>query len=133
MSYACLLAESLTRESLMEAIRARRAYAATDNIIMDVRYLGSDGEHLMGEEFVSSAPLRIKATIVGTDTIARIDVIKDEKIVYQVSQQQERVDFEFLEGADVGSETSYYYLRVLQENGELAWASPVWVDYSSRN
>ncbi len=133
MSYACLLAESLTRESLMEAIRARRAYAATDNIIMDVRYFGSDGEHLMGEEFVSSTPLRIKAMIVGTDTIARIDVIKDEKVVYQVSPQQSRVDFEFLEGADLGSETSYYYLRVLQQDGELAWASPVWVDYSPSN
>ena len=133
MSYACLLAESLTRESLMEAIRARRAYAATDNIIMDIRYFGSDGEHLMGEEFVSSAPLRIKATIMGTDTIARIDVIKDEKIVYQVSPKQSRVDFEFLDGADLGSETSYYYLRVLQQDGELAWASPVWVDYSPNN
>ncbi len=133
MSYACLLAESLTRESLMEAIRARRAYAATDNIILDIRYFGSDGEHLMGEEFASSAPLRIKATIVGTDTIARIDVIKDEKVVYQVEPQQSRVDFEFLEGADLGGETSYYYLRVLQQDGELAWASPVWVDYSPSN
>ena len=131
MSYACLLAESLTRESLMEAIRARRAYAATDNIIMDVRYFGSDGEHLMGEEFASSTPLRIKATIIGTDTIKRIDLIKDEKVIYQVSPQQSQVDFEFLEGAEPGSETSYYYLRVLQQDGELAWASPVWVDYRS--
>ena len=49
------------------------------------------------------------------------------------STQQERVDFKFLEGANLGSETSYYYLRVLQQDGELAWASPVWVDYSSRN
>ena len=26
--------------------------------------------------------------------------------------------------------THYYYIRVLQADGEIAWASPIWVDYA---
>ena len=55
VSYACLIAESLSREDLMEAIHSRRAYAATDNIILDVSYRGSDGQHLMGSVFSSTS------------------------------------------------------------------------------
>ncbi len=27
---------------------------------------------------------------------------------------------------------SYYYLRVAQKDGEMAWGSPVWVNYEAR-
>ena len=27
-----------------------------------------------------------------------------------------------------GSRTDWYYLRVFESNGELAWSSPVWVE-----
>ena len=27
-----------------------------------------------------------------------------------------------------GAETDWYYVRVFESNGELAWSSPVWVD-----
>ena len=128
ISYACLIAEELTLEGLLEAIRARRAYAATDNIILDVRFLGSDGEHLMGEAFESTAPLRIKAHLRGTQAIQRVDVIKDNKVVYSSSPDQSRVEFQYADNASEPGE-SYYYLRVIQEDGEMAWGSPAWVTY----
>ena len=27
-----------------------------------------------------------------------------------------------------GKQTDWYYLRVIQKNGQLAWSSPVWVE-----
>ena len=128
ISYACLIAEELTPEGLLEAIRARRAYASTDNIIMDVRFLGSDGEHLMGEAFRSATPVRITADLMGTQPIRRVDVIKDNRIVYSVTPDQKRVEFQYADNASAPGE-SYYYLRVIQEDGEMAWGSPSWVDY----
>jgi len=32
------------------------------------------------------------------------------------------------EDTDDGSRTDWYYLRVFESNGELAWSSPVWVE-----
>ena len=128
ISYACLLAEELTPEGLLEAIRARRAYAATDNIILEVRFLGSDGEHLMGEAFKSATPIRIQANLLGTRPIRRVDVIKDNRVVYFVTPDQKRVEFQYVDNASAPGE-SYYYLRVIQEDGEMAWGSPAWVDY----
>ena len=128
ISYACLIAEELTPEGLLEAIRARRAYAATDNIILDVRFLGSDGEHLMGEAFRSATPVRITAELIGTRPIRRVDVIKDNRIAYSVTPDKRDVEFQYADGASEPGE-SYYYLRVIQEDGEMAWGSPAWVDY----
>ena len=128
MSYACLIAEKLSLDGLLEAIRARRAYAATDNIIVDVRYFGSDGEHLMGEQFASEVPIRIKVRIVGTDRIERVDLIRNNEIIYTISPHQPGAGFEFAETDPLPGE-SYYYVRVMQEDGEMAWGSPAWVTY----
>ena len=29
---------------------------------------------------------------------------------------------------DEGARTNWYYLRVVQANGQMAWSSPIWVD-----
>ena len=113
----------------MEAIRARRAYAATDNIVLDVRFTGSDGEHLMGAIFTSSQPVRIRATILGTGTIKRVDLIKDNRVLYTVDPGEPTFRLDFTDGDAVESGESYYYIRVLQEDGEIAWGSPAWVTY----
>src|SRR5581483_11900387 len=76
VSYACLIADGPGRDSLFEAMRARRAYAATDNIIVDLRSSGSDGEHIMGEESVSSTPVHLSVKVFGTAPIKQLDVIK---------------------------------------------------------
>ena len=33
-----------------------------------------------------------------------------------------------VEDEDAGDETNWYYVRVVQANGELAWSSPIWVE-----
>ena len=43
-----------TRQGILDAIRKRHTYGATDNIILDVRM----GEHFMGDEFALAAPSR---------------------------------------------------------------------------
>ena len=129
ISYAFLIAEKLTPESLLEAVRARRAYAGTDNIILDVRFIGSEGEHLMGEEFVSTTPVRIKAKIYGTDVLQQVNVIKNNELVHTIQANQSSLEFEFVDPKMMPGE-SYYYVRVIQKNGEMAWGSPAWVTHT---
>ena len=47
MSYAIVLADDVSRQGIIDAFKKRHCYAATDNIILDVRC----GEHLMGDIF----------------------------------------------------------------------------------
>lgn len=131
ISYAFLIAEELTPAGLLEAVRARRAYAATDNILLDVRHHGSGGEHLMGEIFASTEPVRIEATIAGTDEILQVDLIKDGAVIDTVRPAASRYVYRYVDRPSRRAE-SHLYLRVLQRNGEIAWGSPVWVTYRDR-
>lgn len=128
ISYAYLIAEELSLKGLLEAVRARRAYAATDNIILDVRYSGSDGDHLMGEIFESRTPVRISARVVGTHRIKQVDIIKDEHFILTLHPDKSEIDFEFVDQVMEPGE-SYFYVRILQNDGEMAWGSPAWVKY----
>jgi hypothetical protein len=127
VSYACIIAEELTPENLMEAIRKRRTYAATDNIILDIKYAGSDGEHLMGEEFESKTPVQIKSRIIGTGDLLQVDIIKNNAIVKTYTPNGAAFDFVYTDNQD--SDNCYYYVRVIQKNGEMAWGSPAWITY----
>jgi hypothetical protein len=106
-------------------MRARHAYAATDNIIVDVRI----GDHLMGDIFQSSETPVLKVHVQGTGPIARIEVIKNNTFVHSVRPGGDSSSFEFRDNQMKDGE-SYYYVRVEQAAGQLAWSSPIWVNYS---
>jgi hypothetical protein len=124
ISYAIALTEDTTRTAVLSAFRARHCYAATDNLIMDVR----SGAHLMGDEFDARGPVQLKVLVHGTGPIARIDIIKDFKYAYSTEPHQRRVEFQWTDTEKGRPEgLSWYYVRAIQEDGELAWASPIWV------
>ena len=78
ISYAIAIAEDHTRAAILDAFKKRHCYAATDNILLDVR----SGDHLMGDEFDADGPVRLKVLVHGTRPIARVDIIKDFGYVY---------------------------------------------------
>ena len=116
--------EELTREAIIEGIRARRAYAATDNILVDFRVNG----RLMGEAFVTSDRPKLEARVVGTAPIRKVEVIKNNTYIHTQRGNLPELSFTYVDN-NVREGESYYYIRVEQQDGELAWASPVWVTY----
>jgi hypothetical protein len=126
ISYACLLAETHTREGLMEAIRKRHAYAATDNIILDFRARTGTETRIMGDAFTTTSAPQLQVRAIGTGAIQQVDIIKNQKFIYTVRPGTRQSTFEFTD-QEFGSGESYYYVRVLQENGQLAWSSPIWI------
>jgi hypothetical protein len=125
ISYAIALAEEPSRAAILDAFRRRHCYGATDNIVLDVR--SGDGAHLMGDEFEADGPVRLKVLAHGTAPIARVDVIKDFVYVYSTEPHRDRVEFSWTDEEPRTPGLSWYYVRVLQEDGELAWGSPLWV------
>jgi len=126
ISYACLLSESFTRAGLLDAIRKRHAYGATDNIVMDFRAAAGPEEHLMGDSFTAAAPPRFTIRVLGTNAIKQVDLIKNRTFIYTMRPGTTRISLEFTD-RDFGAGESWYYARVLQEDGQLAWSSPVWI------
>src|SRR5262249_22861911 len=124
ISYALVYTEDYTRQGVLNAIRKRHTYGATDNIILDVRM----GEHFMGDEFTLAAaqPLRIHAR--GTRTVARVEIIKDNKVIYTAQPGKPMVDFEFTDRGPVAGR-HFYYVRLQQDDEMLAWSSPMFINY----
>ena len=114
--------KSIDRQSIFDALRARRTYAATDKILLDF----SIGKGIMGEEIEVSGTPELAVAVEGTGPIAQIDVIKNSKIVYSVNPGTPRAHFTYRDDAFDGAD-SYYYVRVMQTDKNMAWASPIWV------
>ena len=70
-SYACLLVERFDAQGLMDAMRRRHSYAATDNIVLDFRAEEGGRTHIMGDAFdADSGPtLRVHAGNWGPDRL----------------------------------------------------------------
>jgi hypothetical protein len=78
--YTGVYSKELTRESIWEAIWARRVYGTTGERI--VVYVESDG-HLMGEEYSSRTVPEIKVKIHGTAPLHEVTIYNWEKPVYK--------------------------------------------------
>ena len=130
ISYAMIVAEDFTRESMFDALKKRHAYGATDNIILDFQAETAEGErYIMGDIIDSDsgeAPtLVIKA--VGTDRIKQLIIVKNQQIIYERRPNADSTTIRF-QDKDFEPGSNYYYVRVLQNNGMVAWSSPIWVE-----
>ena len=91
--YTGVYAKELTRESLWEAIWARRVYGTTgERIIVNVE---SDG-HRMGEEYTCSEPPEINVNVHGTASLHEVEVYNWEKPIYRHPFADPRDDSEKL-------------------------------------
>jgi hypothetical protein len=127
ISYAMAWVEEPSREAVMEALRARRTYGATDNIILEFWI----GDHFMGSEFAREEVPPIRLKVVGTDTISDVQVIRNNRSIYNNPGGSSELELSF---RDVAPEpgTNVYYLRVLQADRQAAWSSPIWVRLPER-
>ena len=128
MSYSNILSKDGTREGLLDAFHKRHVYAATDDILADFR----SGSHIMGDAFSTSTPPELSVEFIGAKPFARVLIIKDDKYVYTAEPKTARVKFTWKDTAPTPGKTSYYYVRGEQEDGEVVWASPMWITYTPK-
>jgi hypothetical protein len=90
------------------------------------------GEHLMGDEFETDRPPSFEITAIGTAPIARVVVVRGvgkevPTYVYQAMPNEPNVSLRWTDERPAAGQTAYYYVRIEQADGKLAWASPRWV------
>ena len=128
---AAIYAPELTREALFDAMRDRLCYGTTGARIslwftLDGKPMGSVVKARSGD-----APREIWVSVLGTGAIDRVEVLRDGEVIH--TGHRRRKDSEDVCQMDWEDRSelrgdSYYAVRVYQEDGEMAWSSPVWVE-----
>lgn len=125
-----VLTDQIETASIWQALHARRCYATTGaRIICDVTLngypIGSelklawDAERKMDIKIYGTAPLERVEVISAGEVLARLPV-KDGSWDLETQWEDQRP------GRPVHD--VYYYLRIRQQDGNLAWLSPFWID-----
>jgi len=130
VSYACIIADDISRRGMIDAMKKRHAYAATDNIILDCRMVDGASEYIQGDIFTASGRPRIVVRIKGTGPLDKVDLVRNNKFV--LSKSPGTTDFDLTyQDSDARPGENYYYVRVIQKDGQMAWSSPIWVLWSA--
>lgn len=120
---AAIQSEENTRESVLAALRARRAYATNGpRIILDVELDGRP----MGSAVPVSASGRLVVRVITPDPLDRIDLVADGRVVDSIPGEEKRL-FAF-ESEIRSSGPGTLYVRVIQTNGGTAWSSPFFLE-----
>ncbi len=128
--YTAVLADKIETASIWKALYQRRCYATTGaRIICDVTLNGQP----MGSELKLAwdASRKMDIKIYGTAPLETVEVISGGVVIDSLPLQKGSWDLE-IEWEDERSgrplDDVYYYLRIRQEDGNLAWLSPFWID-----
>lgn len=130
------------RQALGEALYNRSCYATTGERIILGLYLAG---YPMGKEIstVEKPGLMINrhltGYVAGTSDLVRVEIIRNGKVIKTYEPDGYAFEFayddmEALEKAAIDAKDKkppfvFYYLRAVQEDGHMAWSSPIWVDY----
>ncbi len=125
-----VLAPELTREALFNGLSQRCCYATTGEfIVLDFRVNNT----LMGSEVHTVTAPHISVSVQGSAPLHTVEVIRSGQVFSSVHLGADKniasLQFEFDDNIIIPQETHYYYLRVLQADGNMAWSSPIWVTF----
>ncbi len=140
-----ILAIEQTREALWQALYNRSCYATTgERIIVGFSIAGI----FMGNELNTKTKpglnynRHISGYVAGTDIIEEITIIRNGVHFHTIRPDAMELDFTFddtdmlskiaLKSPDERPPFVYYYIRVRQKNGHIAWASPIWIDITDQ-
>jgi hypothetical protein len=130
ISYACIYAKEASRQGIFDAMKLRHSYAATDDIIADVQSDAGKKMHMQGDEFTSKETPNLIVKLIGSMPFAKVTIVKDDVEVHVIEPKTKEVSFTWKDDKPESGKTSYYYVRGEQEDGELVWASPMWIKYA---
>ncbi len=134
-------AETLSRAGIFEGLYNRNCYATTgERIIVGLNLAGSP----MGSELDSAQKpglavnRHLTGYVAGTSHLTKVALIRNGEVLQEYTPDSMSFDFTYddmdhlTEVCIQGKEKKpfvFYYLRVTQEDGHMAWTSPIWIDF----
>jgi hypothetical protein len=134
-------APELTREAIFQGMYDRRTYATTGARIVGLFSVADQpmgGELTLAERPELSDERVITAYVVGESKIAQVEIIRNNETVYHQFGEGSELELSWTDTEPLESlaltpvdedqpRFVFYYLRVLQSDGHMAWLSPVWI------
>ena len=137
-----IVAPTHSRDALTEALYQRSCYATTgERMIMGLYLAGIPmGKELSTADKPGLAVNRhLSGYVAGTTKLNKVEIIRNGKVIKTFEPDHYAFDFTYddmtpieksiIDAKDKKPPFIYYYLRAIQEDGHMAWSSPIWVDY----
>lgn len=137
-----IVAPTHTREALVEALYQRSCYATTGERIIVGLYLAGIpmGKEISTAEKPGLAINRhLSGYVAGTSKLQTVEIIHNGKVLHTYKPDNYFLEFAYddmtpmeknvISTKDKKPPFCFYYLRVTQVDGHMAWSSPIWVDY----
>ncbi len=132
-----------SRAALWEALYNRSCYATTgERIIVGITLAG----HSMGSEMDAGEKLgllinrHLSGFVAGTTCLKTVEILRNGEVIKTYKPDSYHFEFEYddldplekvlIDAKDKKPLFVFYYVRVKQEDGNMAWSSPIWVDYT---
>lgn len=131
----CILANALTKAEILSALKERRCFATEDKNLR-LKFIADDTIY-MGQEYSRNTGLVTFTIIVwdtnSWDTIKKIEIFGDldgfggsqASVLTTATFSSNSVSFNYSRILNIS--TTYYFIKVTQVDGDLAWSSPIWI------
>jgi len=134
-----VLCRELTRDAVWDGLMARRCYATTSvRILLDFqvndRCMGQD-VRVPKRNVAKFAVRQINVRVAGTYPLDRIVVVRNGAEIHTEPVNGMEASLHWCDTHTLASVRDnriggvYYYAKVYQQDGNMAWASPVWFSY----
>jgi hypothetical protein len=134
-----VFASELTREAIWEALYARRCYATQGQRTLLSFALA---EHAMGSVLTPqqteafAAERTLSYAVIGHRPVTRIELVRSDGPVFDLTPEPvpglepvsgAHTDESALREIEPAEDAVFYYLRVTEADGRMAWSSPIWL------
>lgn len=116
-----VLAPSLTRQNITEAMSMNRSYTTTDQTL---KIYFKINDTWMGGRLNAPEELNVSVRFTTTKTLGTVEIVAEDNIVVASAQPGNKREFEW--NLTLAPEFDYYYVRV--NGGGFAVTAPVWVE-----
>ncbi len=137
-----IIANEHTKNFLAEALYNRSCYATTGERIIVGLYLAGLPMGTETSTAVKNGLLvnrHLSGYVAGTANLKSVEIIRNGKVIKTFECDNYNLNFTYddmiplekvvTDAKDKKPPFVYYYLRVTQADGHIAWSSPIWVDF----
>ena len=118
-----------SREAIFDSLYSKRTFATSGaRMVVDLSVNG----HYMGTEWKGSETVHeLQIYARGTKRILLVEAWKNGRMLYRWNPNPAKREFQinFKDPSAPYVRENWWYIRVTQEDGEIAWSSPVWFVY----
>ncbi len=126
-----LVADDLSYDSIMEALRGRSAYAFETNEQANRSHLfiAANG-HILGDSFDVNGKVAISVSLYADgnegDEFKKITLFRDGMPIFELENCGRALQYTFDDVPEHGAH--YYFVKAVQRDGDTLWSSCIWVE-----